>query len=745
MGDNRGSRPLKYLASNWYGKLAFLFSAVLLWQWFDSLENYWWPQTFAIVHGLLIAGVAIEWLVPGPRWIRLALHGLATLAITIRQSGFVWVDTPDKLRPLQPWGDWFAALVSPLDPYIWISFPVLLLYLFAGYFCRTRYQVIFLAGASVFSLSILDSFTDIYFWDEVAWSVFVALAWLAAEHFHRFHQKHPETWSHMLQYPISFAFPVVLVLAVVMASGLFVPNIQPILKDPYTIWMESRGQSVPSFVGDKLESASAGQPARDSRSGYSRDDGQLGGGFQFDYSEVMTVSTNRRSYWRGETKSVYTGTGWDESAAERREQAISGIAPEMALPSVLDDIDVETEEVRQTFTMIRKDPYPVLFGAATIRSVTAIGAAEADNGSSVPPSLAWLQESGELRWPRSGRTPYPEVYSVVSEVPVLDEAKLRQSKPVTDEALLAAYTQLPDSVTPRVRELAKKLTSGQTTEYDKVKAIETYLQQNFPYTNTPDLSKKKSVDFVDSFLFEIKEGYCDYYSTAMAVLTRASGIPTRWVKGFAPGILPLDTFNGGGMPQGAVDPNGGGTYTVRNADAHSWVEVYFDGYGWMPFEPTAGFSYPYSAPEEAPAAVPEQAPEAAEPAPAAAEKDVFSIPLGWSIGTLVALLAIAAYFTRNAAAGIWHKLRFGTLSGNQLIVLETEKLIRYCRKRGLERFEHETLRESVHRWADVRRSLREDFIQVLNVFERAKYSSAQASPDEAERLADKIKTIRERL
>src|SRR5690606_24304321 len=67
---------LRQLASNWYAKLSFLFAAILFWQWFDSLEGYWWPETFAVVHGVLIASVAIEALVPGARWIRLVLHAV---------------------------------------------------------------------------------------------------------------------------------------------------------------------------------------------------------------------------------------------------------------------------------------------------------------------------------------------------------------------------------------------------------------------------------------------------------------------------------------------------------------------------------------------------------------------------------------------------------------------------------------------------------------------------------------------
>ncbi|MBM9834622.1 transglutaminase domain-containing protein, partial [Enterococcus faecalis] len=79
-------------------------------------------------------------------------------------------------------------------------------------------------------------------------------------------------------------------------------------------------------------------------------------------------------------------------------------------------------------------------------------------------------------------------------------------------------------------------------------------------------------DYVDQFLFESQVGYCDNFSTAMVVLLRSLEIPARWAKGFSPGSPATE--------------NGITTYTVRNLNAHSWVEVYFDGYGWVPFEPT---------------------------------------------------------------------------------------------------------------------------------------------------------------
>ena len=76
---------------------------------------------------------------------------------------------------------------------------------------------------------------------------------------------------------------------------------------------------------------------------------------------------------------------------------------------------------------------------------------------------------------------------------------------------------------------------------------------------------------VDYFLFDLKEGYCDYYATSMAILARAAGLPSRLVVGYA---------------SGDYDP-ANNRYVVTEADAHSWVEIYFTGRGWVEFEPTA--------------------------------------------------------------------------------------------------------------------------------------------------------------
>jgi hypothetical protein len=140
------------------------------------------------------------------------------------------------------------------------------------------------------------------------------------------------------------------------------------------------------------------------------------------------------------------------------------------------------------------------------------------------------------------------------------------------DTIYRKYTQLPEIVTPRVRQLAQELTKASDNPYDKAKAIENYLSKNYLYTLTPGNPPRKK-DFVDYFLFDGKKGYCTYYASAMTIMLRCIDIPARYVEGY---ILPPKT-----------DDNG--VFNVTNQQAHAWVEVYFEGFGWIPFEPTAPF------------------------------------------------------------------------------------------------------------------------------------------------------------
>lgn len=738
---------LRSIVDHWYERLSFVFVAVLIWQVLGTLEGYWWEETYAIVGLTLIATVVVELLVPGRRLYRgIVQLGLIT-ALTLQFTNFRWLGFIDAPPSSREWAFWLEAHASQVHPFLWIVLGVWLFYSLAGQWASSRSHVVLVIAGCMLTLLIADSFTPIVLWDKVAWTIFIGLLWLVAEHFSKFQAKHPESWQHLIEYPAALILPSLLVLSLVMASGLFVPNIAPVLKDPYTIWRESRGETVPSFVGDKGP-VSPSSNAGDSRSGYSRNDEALGGGFQFDYSSVMTVATDRKSYWRGETKAEYTGEGWVDAPGERREGSMIGIVSEEQLP-VEDGPtgDVETVEVTQVFTMIREEPLPVLFGGAPISSLVSM-ADEEEQPFPIPGRVSWLPSSWELHWPtQNAPVAYPSSYTLTSKMAVLDEEGLRAaSTDLGNSQKNAMYLQVPDTVPQRVYELVEQITAEAQTPYDKVKAIETYLRDNYIYTNTPDLAKRQSADFVDAFLFEVLEGYCDYYSTAMAVLTRIEGIPTRWVKGYAPGIISsgIPDFDMGMPPEMALNTDGAGTYTVRNADAHSWVEVYFEGYGWIPFEPTSGFAYPYavaeettevSVPETTPTETPTVQPEPVKSSP---------LPLIGAIGVVLVGLALL-WLRRRQIVEAMIKFRFRSYTANQRIIWETEKLLRHCRRNGLEYSEHETLREAVAVWSERRRFLRDDFHEVLLQFEKAKYSGLEASEAEAEQLVAKVKSIKERL
>ncbi|UVI32035.1 transglutaminaseTgpA domain-containing protein [Paenibacillus spongiae] len=732
------------LLGDWYHKISAVFASLLILIWIRCLYDYWWESTFTIVHAVLISTTLLMVAMPWKK-ISAALQLIALITINIIYTDFSWVPPVTDRNTFEEWREWGSIQMEQLTPYIWISLGVWLVIQAAVLLRSKRAAIIMFVSAALLSLAVADSLlTPIYLWEEIAGIVFVGLGWLVASHFAGFKQKHPESWRHLLEYPLSLFLPVLLIIALVMGAGLFVPSIDPILKDPYTVWKESRGETVPSYIGSKIGTETvAPKNAGDSRSGYSRNDETLGNGFTFDYSPVMTVTTNRRSYWRGETKALYNGAGWEDSRAELREQAVTSISPGQALPHGADRSAAGTVKVEQTFTMLRKDRYPVLFGAGPISSIVYMG--EIDKPF---PPMRWLPQSWELRLPKSESAGYPETYSIVSDTAVLDEEALRKI-PIAGlgDSLDSIYLQLPDELPERVRELAADITSEASTPYDKVRAIERYLQTNFTYNNKPDLSVRASTDFVDAFLFEMQEGYCDYYSTAMAVLTRSIGIPSRWVKGYAPGSLPMDSEFA--RPQGPdgmmnMNPDGSGTYTVRNADAHSWVEVYFEGYGWLPFEPTAGFTFPYALPSNEPADLPEVDTETA-PAQTKVEEEGFKVP-GWSIAAAIVLLlgAIAALRYRSIRAA-WKQYRDRARTANERVVKDTERLIRHCRRKGLDRDEHETVRETMSRWSGRLTFLQTDFRAIQQTFEKAMYSSQIITEDEIAAFEAHVRSVREKL
>ena len=159
-------------------------------------------------------------------------------------------------------------------------------------------------------------------------------------------------------------------------------------------------------------------------------------------------------------------------------------------------------------------------------------------------------------------------YSGISLLPPLNAAKLRAASEEYPSDVASAYLQLPRMLDPRIPELAKQITRNAETPFDKALAIESYLRNRFTYTL--NLTGKLGDDPLAHFLFETRAGHCEYFASAMTIMVRTLGIPSREVNGFLPG-----EFN-----------ELGGDYIVRASDAHSWVEVYFPGADWQVFDPT---------------------------------------------------------------------------------------------------------------------------------------------------------------
>ncbi|HEX7058089.1 MAG TPA: transglutaminase domain-containing protein [Bacilli bacterium] len=301
-----------------------------------------------------------------------------------------------------------------------------------------------------------------------------------------------------------------------------------------------------------------------SLSGYGNDDGSLGGAVTLDDGVAFLAKTNRLTFWRGETKSVYTGKGWEGLANE----AEYGLFSDLPVGQALRQSAMITQEI-----MVEKPQadMPLFAGGEIARLLAAAD----DRGK--------LLMSGKLKaGKQDARVTFAAAgyaaayYKLAVYAPPNDPDLLRQSLGQIPPDIRQYGLQLPEELPARVRELAQRLTAGLTNPYDQALAIQQFLRNNYRYDLAGNGFPAKSEDFVDRFLFEQKQGYCDHFSTAMTVLLRAAGIPARWAKGYAPGEI---TGYGGDAL----------IVTVRNSDAHSWVEAYFAGIGWVPFEPTPGF------------------------------------------------------------------------------------------------------------------------------------------------------------
>ncbi|MCU5052365.1 DUF3488 and DUF4129 domain-containing transglutaminase family protein [Bacillus cereus] len=322
----------------------------------------------------------------------------------------------------------------------------------------------------------------------------------------------------------------------------------------------------------KFNTSEASKEQKISTIGYGLDDSRLGGPFKADPTIVFTARTQNKQYWRVETKDFYTGKGWEISENPKK---VSFKNKNDVVSWYEQNTKMKTTEA--TITMQKS--YPHLTYPAGLVSVEA--------ASDVSYSVDSFSEKIYTMNGDSSTTLHS--YKVTYEIPEFSIENLKAVKTnegqETNPYFMTKYTQLPKSLPQRVKDLAVNLTNDKDNRYDKVLAIENYFTDNsFTYESTNVLFPAKSQDYVDQFLFDTKSGYCNNFSTSMIVLLRSTGIPARWVKGYTEGTL----------DNTLASAEGEDVYTITNDNAHSWVELYFPGYGWIPFEPTKGFTNPYN-------------------------------------------------------------------------------------------------------------------------------------------------------
>jgi transglutaminase-like putative cysteine protease len=290
------------------------------------------------------------------------------------------------------------------------------------------------------------------------------------------------------------------------------------------------------------------------RSGFS-DTVKLGGigSIQQNDEVVMRVriegaDTTGKIKWRGVALDTFDGKAWSKSRPNMKEPRAKGDR---------DLIQVDYASGRESLLIqtIYLEPLdtPVLFAAP--RAVGVQGNF----------SILMKDAYGGISFQRSGER---ISYKVLSDTSLPPDSKLRadnEAYPVQ----FGNYLQLPDQFDHRIRELSKSIFhEHQNRRYDAALAVEKYLQTQFGYTLE---QKAGGDDPLADFLFNVREGHCEYFATAMAMMLRSQGVATRIVNGFQ---------------QGEYNETAD-IFVVRQRHAHAWVEVYFPGEeAWVPFDPT---------------------------------------------------------------------------------------------------------------------------------------------------------------
>ena len=290
---------------------------------------------------------------------------------------------------------------------------------------------------------------------------------------------------------------------------------------------------------------------------------RLGGPVNIQERPVMTVETETPLLLRGVTMNYYSGLSWADAVPSRRY-----LYADPRHRSIRADI------------MDENRPPDALRGNGLFDPVTITITMQADSATTlfVPGRLAELRTpmtlvpyfnaSGEIFITRALQA--GDTYSLSAPIISANDARLpsllAQAAAQASARNMSDYLGLHEYIAADVYSLTENITAGCATPLEKALVIRNYLRNNYYYTLTPDMPPENQ-DFVSYFLLRGKEGYCTYFASAMAIMGRIAGLPTRYVEGYL--VQPMD-----------------GIALVTSKKAHAWAEIYFDGFGWIAFDAT---------------------------------------------------------------------------------------------------------------------------------------------------------------
>lgn len=419
------------------------------------------------------------------------------------------------------------------------------------YWLIIRRQILIFFFMTIVFITVLDTFTSY----DAGWAIFrtvtsgfIVMGMLT---YYRLLERESMNKKHISAR--RWMMPLMVMVALSVGIGFAAPKADPIWPDPVP-YLKSYGKGSGGSI-NKL--------------GYGMDDSKLGGPFIPDNQVVFRAEVESRHYWKVETKDVYTGKGWETSFPRdvKNEFEQDEIVP---IVSTFDGEGIEkVEESSLVSTFLS---YPHIVYPLGIKKII------------VPPNVSFeLEDATEkIRTVENGSPVSLKQYALQYDVPKYSVKALmsvNDDENTLNSSFMERYTQLPDTLPPQIRDLALELTADKSYMYEKVKVLENYFSQSgFVYDQKDVAVPGPEDDYVAQFLFETMRGYCDNFSSSMVVMARSLGIPARWVKGYTEG-----EYKGLGNPGKRI-------FEVTNNNAHSWVEVYFPGIGWVPFEPTKGFT-----------------------------------------------------------------------------------------------------------------------------------------------------------